>query len=221
MIALLAAANVVAMAPAVPALLPGDAFVYSDGHVEQMRGVKRGTVEWGGLSKRSHWRPLHPILPITAWSSGRGEGRRTIIGTPDDLWPIGTRRSTHFRVVTEVRQRNSENWVRDVEHWTCRVGNSRLVTVQAGTFRATHIGCDRHSPTTMRLLERHEWDYAPELGHHIRRTWLNYTRANRRKVELVAALSGPAASEDRLRALARAATADRRSNRRIAAPRPA
>jgi hypothetical protein len=206
MIGLLVGANIVAMAPAVPALMPGDAFVFSDGHIEQVRSIKRRQVEWGGLSKRSHWRPLHPVLPITGWTSGRGEGRRTIIGSPDELWPLGNRRSTHFRVVTEVRRRNSSNWVRDVEHWTCRVGENGAVTVPAGRFQTIHLSCDRHSPTTMRLLERHEWDYAPELGHHVRRIWLDYARADRRSVELVAALSGPAASESRLRALARAAT---------------
>lgn len=204
---LLAAASVVAIAPAVPALMPGDAFVYSDGHVEQVRDIRRRTVEWRGLSKRSHWRPMHPVLPITTWTSGRGEGRRTIIGTPEEMWPIGSRRRTHFRVVTEVRTRNTENWVRDVEHWTCKVGNSGVVRVKAGSFAATHISCDRHSPTTMRLLERQEWDYAPELGHHVRRAWFDYARATRRTVELVTALSGPAASPDRLRALARAANA--------------
>jgi hypothetical protein len=205
MILLLAAAAIVAMPPAVPALMPGDAFVYSDGHVEQVRARKGGEIEWGGLSKRSYVRPVNPVLPITAWTSGRGEGRRSIIGTPDDLWPIGNRRSTHFRVVTEVRQRNSENWIRDVEHWTCRVGGTGMVQVQAGSFQATHISCDRHSPTTMRLLERHEWEYAPELGHHVRRSWIDYARASRRSIELVAALSGPAAQPERLRSLARAA----------------
>jgi hypothetical protein len=203
---MLAAAAIVAMPPAEPVFMPGDAFIYSDGHVEQVRGIKGRQIEWGGLSRRGYQRPLNPVLPITTWTSGRGEGRRSIIGTPDDLWPIGNRRSTHFRVVTEVRQRNSENWIRDVEHWTCRVGASGPVAVPAGTFQATHLSCDRHSPTTMRLLERHEWEYSPELGHHVRRTWIDYARANRRSVELVAALSGPAASPERLRSLSRAAS---------------
>ena len=57
----------------------------------------------------------------------------------------------------------------------------------------------------MRLLEQREWDYAPELGHYIRRVTVNYLRGTTRKVELVAALSGPAASKPRLIALARAA----------------
>lgn len=211
MTAILLAAATALVAAGTPQLRQGDAFVYSDGHVEQVRGFRDGQVEWGGLERRSHWRPRHPVLPITAWTSGRGEGRRHIIGTPDDLWPIGSRKSVHFRVVTEVRQRGTENWVRDVEHWRCRVGNSGPTRVPAGEFIATHISCDRHSPTTMRLLERHEWDYAPELSHHVRRTWLDYARASSRSVELVAALAGPAATEPRLKALARRTVRDKRT----------
>ncbi len=217
MTAALALTAAAALIAAPPQLRAGDAFVYSDGHVEQVRGFRDGQTEWGGLEQRSHWRPRHPVLPITAWTSGRGEGRRHVVGAPDDLWPMGTRRSVQFRVVTEVRQRNSENWVRDVEHWRCRVGHTAPTSVPAGEFLATHISCDRHSPTTMRLLERHEWDYAPELGHHVRRTWLDYGRATRRSVELVAALAGPAASQARLKALARQLDRERRRLE----PRPA
>lgn len=87
----------------------------------------------------------------------------------------------------------------------CKTGKLRLFTVKAGTYEAIPVKCDRYSPTTMRLIEQREWDYAPELGHYVRRVTVNYLRGTSRTVELVAALSGPAASKARLTALARAA----------------
>jgi hypothetical protein len=65
----------------------------------------------------------------------------------------------------------------------------------------------------MRLLEQREWDYAPELGHYVRRVTVNYLRGTTRTVELVAALSGPAASKSRIAALAREARASWRARR--------
>ena len=94
---------------------------------------------------------------------------------------------------------------RSVSLWVCKTGKLRLFTVKAGTYEAIPVKCDRYSPTTMRLIEQREWDYAPELGHYVRRVTVNYLRGTSRTVELVAALSGPAASKARLTALARAA----------------
>lgn len=97
--------------------------------------------------------------------------------------------------------------------WVCKTARARSITVKAGTFEAVPVLCDRYSSTTMRLIERREWDYAPELGHYIRRVTINYVRGTSRKIELVAALSGPAVSRARLNALARKAMAERSPSR--------
>lgn len=186
-------------------LEPRDAFVFSDGHIEQVRSIKDGTVEWGGLSSRSYWRPRAPFLPITVWTSRAGEGRRTIIGHPEQMWPLGAGRATHFRVVMETRRKGREDWVRNVEQWNCKSGRLRNVKVRAGVFKAARIACDRFSPHNMKLIERIEWEFAPNIGHYVRRARINYARADKRSVELVSALHGPAATPARLKALARAA----------------
>jgi hypothetical protein len=188
-----------------PEYEPGDAFVFSDGRVERVIKADDARMTWSGLSGASYQRSRNFVVPVLAWRSGRATGRREVHGNPDALWPIGKGKSARFRVVTETQANAQASPRRSVSLWVCKTGKMKAFTVKAGTYDAIPVKCDRYSPTTMRLLEQREWDYAPELGHYIRRVTVNYLRGTNRKVELVAALSGPAASKARLTALARVA----------------
>lgn len=190
---------------ALPEYEPGDAFVFSDGRVERVVKTGDTSLTWAGLTGASYLRSRNFVVPVLAWRRGRATGRREVHGNPDALWPIGKSKSARFRVVTETQANAKASPRRSVNLWVCKTGKMKTFTVKAGTYDAIPIKCDRYSPTTMRLLEQREWDYAPELGHYIRRVTVNYLRGTNRKVELVAALSGPAASKARLTALARAA----------------
>jgi hypothetical protein len=201
-----AAAAVIAPAPIpLPDYEPGDAFVFSDGRVERVIDADGARLTWGGLSGASYKRSRNFVVPVLEWRSGRATGRREVRGNPDALWPIGKSKSARFRVVTETRANAQAGLRRSVSLWVCKTGKPRTFAVKAGTYEAIPVKCDRYSPTTMRLLEQREWDYAPELGHYVRRVTVNYLRGTTRTVELVAALSGPAANKARLTALARAA----------------
>ncbi|WP_285713239.1 hypothetical protein [Erythrobacter oryzae] len=217
-LSLVAAAAAAATALPSPIALPqyegGDAFVFSDGRVERVVESRGDTVIWAGLSGPSYTRSRNFIVPVLAWRSGRGTGRREVHGNPDAIWPMARPRSVRFRVVSETRTSPEAALRRSVALWVCKSGKLRGFTVKAGSFEAVPVVCDRYSSTTMRLIERREWDYAPELGHYIRRVSINYLRGSKREVELVAALSGPAASPARLSALARQASADRDLPRR-------
>lgn len=81
----------------------------------------------------------------------------------------------------------------------------RQVTVSFGTYQTIPFSCDRYSATTMRLIERLEWDYAPALNHYVQRSAVDYYRGTRTTIKLVAALSGPSANRRRLAAIAREA----------------
>jgi hypothetical protein len=206
-----AAAAAIPAAPLIPlpTYEPGDAFVFSDGRVERVINAEGESLTWAGLSGASYKRSRNFVVPVLAWRSGRATGKREVRGNPDALWPIadgkGGGKSARFRVVTETKATAQAAAKRSVSLWVCKTGKRKSFTVQAGTFEAIPVKCDRYSPTTMRLIEQREWDYAPELGHYVRRVTVNYLRGTTRKVELVATLSGPAASKARLTALARAA----------------
>jgi hypothetical protein len=214
MFAALAAAATVLTAPvAMPEYAPGDAFVFSDGRVERVIANDGPRMTWAGLSGTSYKRSRNFIIPVLQWRTGRATGKREVRGNPDALWPIGKSKSTRFRVITETRANPQASKKRSVSMWVCKTGKPKTFTVAAGTYDTIPVKCDRYSPTTMRLIEQREWDYAPELGHYIRRVTVNYLRGTTRSVELVAALSGPAASKARLTALSRTARATSRSRR--------
>lgn len=204
MFGLLAAAAAALPGPvALPQYEPGDAFVFSDGRVERVVRAEGAHMTWAGLSGPSYKRSRNFIIPVLHWRSGRGTGVREVRGDPDALWPIGRPRSARFRVITETKANPQAAARRSVSLWVCKTAKPKMFTMPIGTYSAIPVLCDRYSPTTMRLLEGREWDYAPELGHYIRRVSINYLRGTSRTVELVAALSGPAATKARLAALAR------------------
>lgn len=218
MFGLLAAVTAALPAPAaLPQYQPGDAFVFSDGRVERVLRAEGERMTWAGLSGPSYRRSRNFIVPVLQWRSGRGTGTREVRGDPDALWPISRSKSARFRVITETRANPQAAPKRSVSLWVCKTAKPKMFTVPVGQYSAIPVLCDRYSPTTMRLLERREWDYAPELGHYIRRVSINYLRGTSREVELVAALSGPAANKARLTALARTA---REAHRAQLKPKP-
>jgi len=203
MLALFAAAIAVPGPVPLPEYAPGDAYVFSDGRVERVVGADGDRMVWAGLGGPSYRRSRNFIVPVLGWRSGRGSGTREVRGNPDALWPLGSGKSARFRVITETQASPQAARKRSVSLWVCKTSKFKSFTVAAGTYSAIPVLCDRYSPTTMRLLERREWDYAPALGHYIRRVSVNYLRGTTRAVELVAALSGPAATKARLTALSR------------------
>ena len=85
--------------------------------------------------------------------------------------------------------------------WACRVDAERSIETPAGAFDVLPVVCDRFSPVNMRLLERLTWDYAPEVGHYVRRTIVDYLAARTSVIALTSELHGPAATRPRLAAL--------------------
>jgi hypothetical protein len=188
-----------------PRYRANDAFVFSDGRVERVVRVKGDRITWTGLTGASYDRSRNFVVPVLGWRAGKGLGKRRVVGSPSQLWPLDRPRSTRFRVVAETRKGPRADWRRTVTLWTCKSMKPRQVTVSFGTFQTIPFSCDRYSATTMRLIERLEWDYAPALNHYVQRSAVDYYRGTRTTIKLVAALSGPAANRRRLAAIARAA----------------
>lgn len=199
-----------ALATATPAMpLPqyevNDAFVYTDGRVERVRSVKGTKVVWSGLNDQRYTRSRNFIVPVLKWRAGRGSGERRIVGNPDKLWPLDGSKRARFRAIAETKLKAQSRPKRAMTFWTCGSDDVRQSTVPAGTFSVIPVRCERYSATTMRLIERIEWEFAPELGHYVQRSDTDYLRGTKRNISLYAALRGPAAEKRRLAALSKAA----------------
>lgn len=205
--ATIALASVSALPASVP--LPryrvSDAFVYSDGRVERVKAIKGNRIIWTGLNNVSYTRSRDLAKPILAWRFGKGTGRREIVGDANTLWPLTKPRTVRFRAIAFTQPKPTSGVRRAVTLWTCGSKKPLVVKTPLGQFATIPIVCDRYSATTMRLIERIEWNYSPDIRHYVRRSSVDYYRGTRSTILLTAAISGPAANVRRLAALSRAA----------------
>jgi hypothetical protein len=193
-----------AHANGIPRYEQGQAFIFDNGRVERVDGVDGDRITWAARSGRTYVRDANPIVPILEWSYRGQDGTRRIMGDPDRLWPLSAGRSVQFRAVNETRDRN-DRMRRSVHLWQCSVRAAQDIHVPAGRFEAFPIVCDRYSASSMRVIERLTWHYAPDVGHYVRREARNMSDGVRETYALYAALPPRASNPIRLEALARQA----------------
>ncbi len=193
-----------AHANGLPAYEQGQTFIFDNGRVERVQEILGDRVTWAARSGRTYVRDVNPIVPILAWSYRGQEGSRRITGDADRIWPLSAGRSVQFRAVNETRDRDNR-MRRSVHLWTCSVRAMESVLVPAGRFDAYPIVCDRYSASSMRVIERLTWHYAPDVGHYIRREARNMGDGVRETYSLYTALPPRAANAVRIEALAQQA----------------
>ena len=206
------AATGVGETAAPPAEMPnyavGDAFVFSDGRVEQVVAIDGDIVTWRGLQGGTYQRHRNFVTPPSSWRMDQGEGRRIPSPRAAEIWPLKPGKSVRFTVINETRLSAQKAWERNMSLWTCGVGPRHDTRTPAGVFEVQTISCELYSPVNMRLLERVAWDYAPDVGHYVRRSNVDYLAARSFSIVLTSALHGRAATRERLAALAAQATGE-------------
>lgn len=190
-----------------PTYTVGDAFVFSDGRVEQVSAVDGDIISWKGLQGGVYQRNRNFVTPPSSWRMDQGEGRRTPSQRAAAIWPLAAGKSVRFTVINETRRAADRPWERNMSLWTCKVGPRHAAATPAGSFQVFTIGCELYSPVNMRLLERVAWDYAPDVGHYVRRINIDYLAARSGSIVLTSALHGSAATRERLSVLASQASA--------------
>jgi hypothetical protein len=196
-----------------PTYAVGDAFVFSDGRVEQVNAIDGDVIGWKGLQGGVYQRNRNFVTPPSSWRMDQGEGRRVPSQRAATIWPLVAGKSVRFTVINETRRAADRPWERNMSLWTCKVGPRHDTSTPAGTFDVFTIGCELYSPVNMRLLERVAWDYAPDLGHYVRRTNVDYLAARTTTIVLTSALHGRVATRERLVALAAQASSKATSAR--------
>ncbi len=190
-----------------PSYEAGTTFVFDNGTVERFTGGAGNELLWRSRSGREYTRSRDFFVPILSWRTSRSQGARVVNGDPSKVWPLEQRRRARFSVVTTSRSRGAgEDWDeaelnRSVALWRCRAGRPQLLAVPAGEFESTAIVCERYSSSSMRVLRRLTWYYAPAVGHYIRREEINYSTGEHAERNLVAALPLAQANDARIDAI--------------------
>lgn len=170
-----------------PAELPryrvGQAFVYSNGRVEQVVSIDGSAVTWRDHRGREWVEPANFVLP-------RERADRSIRGDAEDFWPLRTGNYARFSEVRRDGPRLFE----------CRAEDYGPMTVPAGTFDAYRISCTRYTQTQSRISRRWVFHYAPEVGHIIAQT-IMVPGEEQSSRELVAVLAPGEATPDRIESI--------------------
>lgn len=181
-----------------PVYRVGDSFVFGRGSVRTVSAVSPHAVTWRSGSAapgdeaqtyRSSPDLFAPVLDFP----GRADGPVSRIANREGaLWPLQPGRLARFDEWRRVRPGATER----LHRWTCEVGSPRMVSVPAGDFATYPVNCRSSQdglPVATQVLS---WDYAPSIGHYVRRSWLDNGR--QRESVLSAALPAELATSERL-----------------------
>lgn len=142
-------------APAGPAYEPGDAYVYSDGHVETVQSTSDRRVEWRDAAGL-HWSSERDFTLPT----GRSDTASIVSSTHAFSWPL--------RVgATAAYATKPGDGVAGGATWQCAVETRESIAVPAGTFDSYRIVC-RLDGDPLKTTESRTWYYAPAVGHYVR-----------------------------------------------------
>jgi peptidoglycan hydrolase-like protein with peptidoglycan-binding domain/surface antigen len=165
----------------------GDRFFYSDGSFETVLSIDGPRVVWQGSDGSRRSAPWNFILPPFTWWSERSTGSATADAAFDTLWPLAAGGQARFSTTMSTME-NDPHARETVETWFCRVGVEERLSVPAGEFQTIPVTC-RAQPQPSGSERTVVWNYAPAVGHFIRR--LEYRpdereRSHESRLELVA-----------------------------------
>lgn len=202
-------ANPIELPPADrPTYREGQTFIYDRDSVRQVRQLGDGFVSWGDGDRELFHTSEHFFLPRIYQDNRRRTQRRTFDGDPGALWPLMAGKHVEFVEQRSIYRKQSGTTDQKTRRWRCEVEDPRMTDTPAGAFETYRVTCRsyRKGFSSLRALSPVQvvhWDYAPSIGHYVRReSWS--PRSGRRTVrELSAALPAALSSPDRVDAVLR------------------
>ena len=181
-----------------PTARVGDTFVFGAASVRRVEAVSRAALTWSttdGQRLRTGRDFFTPVLEQTL-----PDRRITsqLSGQPADLWPLSVGKKVTFNELRSTTFTTFNRTVQTPLRWECEVVEARVSQVPAGDFETFHVRCKSYRQDFFLQLQTITWDYAPSLGHYVRRTW--YERGRPRQSQLAAALPGALATAPRVAA---------------------
>ena len=164
----------------------GSTYVYSDGRIETVVGLKGDLVRWQRQDGTRFSAHRNFLLGPTYWQSGRERGTKALNSAPGHLWPRETGAAVAYSADIQVQLRDAPaDLNRWQENWRCRFDGNEELTVAAGPFETLRFTCLRDASEERPALER-VWSYAPAVGHYVQLTEKSTGDGQQRQVELVA-----------------------------------
>jgi peptidoglycan hydrolase-like protein with peptidoglycan-binding domain len=147
-----------ASGPAVgPVYEPGDAYVYTDGHVETVLSATERRVEWRDAAGLRWSAAPDFTLPV-----GRSDTSAIIALNQALSWPLHAGATAAYTMKTGLTHERTAG-----DHWRCAVESRESISVAAGTFDSYKIAC-RLDGDPLKTTQSRTWYYAPAVGHYVR-----------------------------------------------------
>ena len=140
-----------------PIYEPGDAYIYTDGHVETVLSATDRRVEWQDAAGL-RW-SAGPDFTLPA---GRSDAAALLDSNRAFSWPLRVGATAAYTTKTGIADGGTAG-----AHWQCAVESRELVSVAVGTFDSYKIVC-RLDGDPLKTTESRTWYYAPAVGHYIR-----------------------------------------------------
>jgi hypothetical protein len=203
------AATPIALPPASrPTYQEGQTFIFDRDSVRQVRQLGDGFISWGDGDRELFRTGEHFFMPRIYQDNEDRTQRRTFDGDPGALWPLMAGKHVEFVERRSIYRKQSGTTDQTTRRWRCEVEDPRMTHTPAGTFDSYRVTCRGYRPgfssiRALSPLQVVQWDYAPSIGHYVRReSWS--PRSGRRTVRaLSAALPAELASPDRIDAVLR------------------
>lgn len=182
-----------------PSFARGDTFIYGATTVRRVSASNAQGVEWTTQrnelqrGSRDFFAPFHLYeTPVSRIDS-------TLVGEPGKLWPLQVGNKVSFEESRRVTWKKTGHSRTQQLRWECEVVDTRMSYVPAGDFASYHVACRSYYPGFFLPVQVISWDYAPSIGHYVRRAWIDGRRS--REMKLSAALPGKAATPARVAAV--------------------
>lgn len=191
----------------VPANLPpaarphrvrGDTFIYGGTRVRRITAIDGRGIAWITEDGSQQHSGLDFFTPRTRYTTPTGQVDSTIDGDPGKLWPLAPGNKVSFVETRHTTWTRGGNRRSQTFRWECEVADMRMSYVPAGDFETFHVICRSYLPVLFVPVQVVAWDYAPLLGHYVRRTW--FSAGKQRQTMLSAALPGKLATPKRIAA---------------------
>ena len=183
----------------------GDVFIYDNGRVHRVMASNKGFVVWGNADRETFRTSKHFFLPRIQQKYDNRIMTRRFSGNIDALWPLKPGKRVSFKEQRQTFWPAEDRKSVVTRDWNCEVEDARVTVVPAGSYDTYRVTCrsyraGRFSALNMGPIQTVHWDYAPTLGHFVRRERVS-GKSNRVRVQaLNASLPASLATPDRIAA---------------------